>query len=214
MLQESAGVFVGKAEDHDELGERFIVARSATPDTKRDQNSLLLLRRNFFREDSIVDHTSKVALRPHVAHPLPAHRSTDCPLSSGLAWPLPLSYPSHEYTASTWPLLHPASLGAPSPRHVTYHSSPRVAKPREPLLLTWPQHPTGPSHSPKPCDGARDFQLAAIFSPSLSIFLHPSPRAHAVAPSGRNARSACMRLVPAPTTCPLSAHPFFGSLRS
>ena len=32
----------------------------AQPDAKRDQNSVLLLRRAFFREESIVDHTQKV----------------------------------------------------------------------------------------------------------------------------------------------------------
>jgi len=60
FLQESAGVFVKKVEAHDALGSRFIVARSATPDAKRDQNSVVLLRRSFFREEPIVDHTASV----------------------------------------------------------------------------------------------------------------------------------------------------------
>jgi len=60
FLQESAAVFVRKAEAHDELGERFIVARSAALDAKRDQNSVLLLRKTFFREEGIVDHTATV----------------------------------------------------------------------------------------------------------------------------------------------------------
>ena len=52
FLQESAAVFVRKIEAHDELGGRYAVGRSSTLDAKRDQNSVLLLRRSFFREDS------------------------------------------------------------------------------------------------------------------------------------------------------------------
>ena len=60
FLQESAGVFVRKAEEHNELGDRFFVGKSATLDTKRDQNSIMLLRRAFFSEESLMDHTSIV----------------------------------------------------------------------------------------------------------------------------------------------------------
>ena len=60
FLQESATAFVGKAEADDALGSRYLVARSSNLDAKRDQNSVLLLRRTFFREESIVDHTSSV----------------------------------------------------------------------------------------------------------------------------------------------------------
>jgi len=60
FLQESAAVFVKKAEEHDDLGSRYIVARSSTLDAKRDQNSVLLLRRSFFKEEPLVDHTSTV----------------------------------------------------------------------------------------------------------------------------------------------------------
>jgi hypothetical protein len=60
FLQEVAGSFVAKAEAHDELGSRHTVVRSASLDKKRDQNSLILLRRTFFREDSVTEHTGAV----------------------------------------------------------------------------------------------------------------------------------------------------------
>lgn len=46
FLQETAGVFVKRAEEHDELGDRYFVAKSESRDPKRDQNSVLLLRRS------------------------------------------------------------------------------------------------------------------------------------------------------------------------
>jgi hypothetical protein len=60
FLQESAGVFVKRAEDHPELGDRFFIGKSASLDTKRDQNSILLLRSAFFNEATLKDHTSGV----------------------------------------------------------------------------------------------------------------------------------------------------------
>ena len=45
IFQETAGVFVKRAEEHDELGDRYFVAKSDR-DPKRDQNSVLLLRRS------------------------------------------------------------------------------------------------------------------------------------------------------------------------
>ena len=42
-----------------QLGETFLVAKSAL-DVKRDQNSVILLRRSFFREATLVDHSAGV----------------------------------------------------------------------------------------------------------------------------------------------------------
>ena len=47
------------AESDEELGERFVIARASNPDTKRDQNSVILLRRAFFRE-GVTEHTASV----------------------------------------------------------------------------------------------------------------------------------------------------------
>jgi len=60
FLQESAGVFVNKAEEHTEISNRYMVARLGAPDTKRDQNSVILLRRAYFREETLLEHTASV----------------------------------------------------------------------------------------------------------------------------------------------------------
>jgi len=60
FLQESAAVFVSKTEEHAELSNRYMVARLGAPDTRRDQNSVILLRRTYFREESLVEHTASV----------------------------------------------------------------------------------------------------------------------------------------------------------
>ena len=68
FLQESASVFVRKVEAHDELGGRYAVGKSSTFDGKRDQNSVLLLRRSFFREDCACRATRTLRIGPPAAH--------------------------------------------------------------------------------------------------------------------------------------------------
>lgn len=60
FLQETASVFVKKAEAHQALSARFFVARAATLDAKRDQNSVMLLGRDYFKEPTLREHTSAV----------------------------------------------------------------------------------------------------------------------------------------------------------
>ena len=59
FLQEAAAGFMRKAEES-ELGERYTVARSSSLDGKRDQNSVILLSKKFFKESSIVEYTTSV----------------------------------------------------------------------------------------------------------------------------------------------------------
>ena len=59
FLQEVAASFMSKAEESD-LGDRYTVVHSASLDGKRDQNSLLLLHKSFFREATVREHTSAV----------------------------------------------------------------------------------------------------------------------------------------------------------
>jgi hypothetical protein len=58
FLQESAVAFAAKARAA--IGDRFVVARSDTFDTSRDQNSLVLMSKARFVEATIVDHTATV----------------------------------------------------------------------------------------------------------------------------------------------------------
>jgi len=58
FLQEAAASFRTSAAKR--LGGRYIVAAPSTLDTSRDQNSLLLLRRDLFLEASLVDRTEEV----------------------------------------------------------------------------------------------------------------------------------------------------------
>jgi len=60
FLQESATAFVQKAGAHEELSDRYFIARAATLDAKRDQNSIVLLGRAYFVEDSLQEHTGAV----------------------------------------------------------------------------------------------------------------------------------------------------------
>jgi len=60
FLQETAGVFVGKASRHEELSSRYFIAKAAMLDAKRDQNSIMLLGRSYFREESLREHTASV----------------------------------------------------------------------------------------------------------------------------------------------------------
>eukprot|EP00966_Prymnesium_polylepis_P335547 7390902-Prymnesium_polylepis.4 len=57
FLQEAAATFMSKAEESD-LGDRYTVVHSASLDGKRDQNSLLLLQKSFFREATVREHTT------------------------------------------------------------------------------------------------------------------------------------------------------------
>jgi len=59
FLQEAASAFMAKADDSD-LGDRYIVSHSGSLDGKRDQNSVILLSKTFFREATIREHTSAV----------------------------------------------------------------------------------------------------------------------------------------------------------
>jgi len=59
FVQEAAASFMSKAEESD-LGERYTVVHSASLDGKRDQNSLILLSKTFFREGSVREHTATV----------------------------------------------------------------------------------------------------------------------------------------------------------
>mmetsp|Transcript_6680 Transcript_6680/g.20216 ORF Transcript_6680/g.20216 Transcript_6680/m.20216 type:complete len:467 (-) Transcript_6680:636-2036(-) len=60
FLQESAVAFQQKAKADPAIGSRYIVARSATFDKSRDQNSLVLLNKERFVESTIEDHTATV----------------------------------------------------------------------------------------------------------------------------------------------------------
>lgn len=60
FLQETASVFVRKAEAHERLSSGYFVAKSATLDAKRDQNSVMLLSRSYFREQTLAEHTNAV----------------------------------------------------------------------------------------------------------------------------------------------------------
>jgi len=59
FLQEAAAAFLSVVRSSS-LGSRYIVGHAASLDGKRDQNSLILLRRGLFREDSIQEHTATV----------------------------------------------------------------------------------------------------------------------------------------------------------
>mmetsp|Transcript_75501 Transcript_75501/g.125891 ORF Transcript_75501/g.125891 Transcript_75501/m.125891 type:complete len:569 (-) Transcript_75501:750-2456(-) len=60
FLQETAMAFVKSAEDDETLGQRYLVLKSESLDGKRDQNSLILLRKSLFVADTIVEHTDAV----------------------------------------------------------------------------------------------------------------------------------------------------------
>ena len=60
FLQETASVFVKTTEAHPTLASRFFLAKAATLDAKRDQNSIVLLSRAFFNEATLAEHTSAV----------------------------------------------------------------------------------------------------------------------------------------------------------
>lgn len=59
FLQEAASSFIGKVKQSD-LGGRFQVFHSSSLDSKRDQNSLIMLSKTFFREASVAEHTDAV----------------------------------------------------------------------------------------------------------------------------------------------------------
>lgn len=57
FLQETAAAFTHKAVAS-ELGSRFHIVSAATPESKRDQNSAVMLRKSFFRVATVRDHTA------------------------------------------------------------------------------------------------------------------------------------------------------------
>jgi len=59
FLQEAAAAFLTRARDS-ELGSRYILGHAASLDGKRDQNSLVLLRKDLFLEETVEEHTSLV----------------------------------------------------------------------------------------------------------------------------------------------------------
>lgn len=59
FLQEAPAAAVGAVEEH-ALGGRFAALAPPDADASRDQNSIILLNKEFFRVDSVVDHTASV----------------------------------------------------------------------------------------------------------------------------------------------------------